>query len=55
MNHGKCEKCGWWTKKTATKGSCNISSLYNDFLIVTNFDDYCTDYINRKKFKSLTQ
>ena len=55
MNHGKCEKCGWWIKKTNTQGICNISTLYNDNPLLTFNDDYCTDYINRKKFNYKTQ
>lgn len=55
MNHGKCENCGWWIKKTITKGICNISTLYNDNAILTFYDYYCKDYINRKKFNSQTK
>lgn len=49
MNHGKCENCGWWLKTNNYQGVCNISTLYNDEVQITDFDSYCTDYINRKK------
>lgn len=52
MNHGICINCGWWSRITDTIGTCNISPLYNDYPIITYCDDYCTDYINRKKFNN---
>lgn len=50
MNHGKCEKCGWWSKISDYQGICNISALYNDEKQITDFDNYCPDYINKKKY-----
>jgi hypothetical protein len=51
MNHGRCERCGWWKNIFGTKGICHISKAYNDEAKVTDNDDYCPDYINQKKFK----
>lgn len=51
MNHGRCERCGWWENIFGTKGICHISKAYNDEAKITDNDDYCPDYINQKKFK----
>ena len=51
MNHGRCERCGWWENLFSVKGICHMSKTYSDEKKVTDNDDYCPDYVNMKKFK----
>ena len=46
-NHGYCKRCWWWKSVTDNKGICYMQSAGHCRL--TKDNDYCPDYLNRKK------
>ena len=55
MNHGCCKNCWWWKFythigfKNKEFGKCYMQNSENGYFTYSSEDEYCPDYVNRKK------
>ena len=51
MNHGHCKNCWWWKEYYSSIGKCYMDRSDTEQYTVTEENNYCPDYFNRKKDK----
>ena len=51
MNHGYCKNCWWWKGYYPGFGKCYMHRSDSEQYTVTEENNYCPDYFNRKKDK----
>ena len=51
MNHGHCKNCWWWKEYYPCWGKCYMQSSDEGKYTITEENNYCPDYCNRRKEK----
>ena len=51
MNHGHCKNCWWWKEYYPRWGKCYMQSSDEGRYTITEENNYCPDYCNRRKEK----